>query len=68
MIDDDPPKQGRAQSAARSHTRKNQAVHKTPFLLRDPARDELVGRGINHGFTRSQRKADRDQQGQCVRD
>src|SRR5882724_11002605 len=51
----------RRKSSSRPHTGENPAIRDTAFRGWNPARDELIGRGIDHRFAGAQKKADRDE-------
>ena len=67
MTNDDPCQEGRCKSAAGSDAGKDQAIYDAPLFLRNPSRNELVCRGIHHGFTDAQRAPHEDEEKNCVR-
>src|SRR5258708_6523848 len=56
----------RCKSSSRPHTGENPAIRDTAFRGWNPARDELIGRGIDHRFAGTQKKADRDENEKCA--
>ncbi len=49
------------EAGARSYTGENPSIRNAALGGRNPARNKLIGRGIDNRFARTEKKADRDQ-------
>src|SRR5215467_13981716 len=58
---------GRGDAASDADTGKDDAIGNTALIARNPARDELVRRGVNDRFARTQQKPQKDQNHDGVR-
>ena len=60
VMDHDVSDDQRRKAGARSHSGEDPSVGDAAFRSRNPASDELIGRGIDDRFAGAQKKTDRD--------